>query len=76
MVKKLNLTGLKVCNSAEEAAHESDALIVLTEWEEFSNLEPGALLSKMKNSIIVDTRNILNKATWQAAGASFPKLKE
>lgn len=64
-----------VFHTALDAVTDSDALIVLTEWQEFSDLDSKVLLSVMKEKFVVDTRNILDKKEWEVAGAIFPKLK-
>tara|TARA_Y100000816_G_C26087006_1_gene573775 strand:- start:249 stop:1589 length:1341 start_codon:yes stop_codon:yes gene_type:complete len=43
--------------SSEEALHESDALIILTEWKEFKNPDFTSIARKMKKPIIFDGRN-------------------
>lgn len=75
MVTDFDLAGLEICESAESAAADSDALLVLTEWEEFGQISAESLLSKMKQKFVVDTRNILDQKTWESAGATFPKFK-
>jgi UDPglucose 6-dehydrogenase len=75
IVSTYALAGLNVVDSPKTAASEADALVVLTEWPEFGKLNPSDLLAVMRGTCVVDTRNILNKTTWQAAGAIFPDLK-
>ena len=48
------------CNSIEETAKESDALALLTDWEQFSSIKWEAIGPTMKNRIIIDGRNMLN----------------
>ena len=48
-------------NSLYEAAIESDAIIILTEWEEFKNIDWAKISSVMRRpSWLFDTRNITN----------------
>ena len=48
-------------NSISEASESSDALVILTEWEEFKELNWKDLKSKMRSpSWIFDTRSIIN----------------
>lgn len=75
IVSTYALAGLNVVDSPKTAASEADALVVLTEWPEFGKLNPPDLLAVMRGTCVVDTRNILNKNNWQAAGAIFPDLK-
>lgn len=51
--------GLLYCKTAREALRDSDACLVLTEWEDFKNLEDKDF-SVMKNRIIIEGRKALN----------------
>jgi UDPglucose 6-dehydrogenase len=75
MVKAYSLSGLEICSSVEEAIVNADALIVLTEWPEFRDIDPAATLKAMKQQIVIDTRNIIDRSEWESAGAIFPRLK-
>ncbi|WP_041967282.1 UDP-glucose dehydrogenase family protein [Mesobacillus selenatarsenatis] len=55
-------------DSALEAAKGADALFIVTEWEEFRQLEFEALLDVMKQRIIFDGRNCLDEAALQECG--------
>lgn len=46
------------CNSAYEVASGSDALLILTEWDEFRNLDLKEIKRLLRLPIIVDGRNI------------------
>jgi len=54
--------------STEDAAKGADALIIMTEWNEFRNLDLNYLKSVMKNPIMIDTRNIYDPEKVQAVG--------
>ena len=41
-----------------DAAHGADALLILTEWEEYSQLDLPRLARELKYPIIVDGRNL------------------
>jgi len=64
------LNGLEIVQSVEEAVKDSDALVVMTEWERFVDLDSEELIKLMAGKIIVDTRNILNSKTYVDAGFS------
>ncbi len=51
--------GLLYCKTAREALRGSDACLVLTEWEDFKNLEDKDF-SVMKNRVIIEGRKALN----------------
>jgi UDPglucose 6-dehydrogenase len=64
---------LVICDSAIEAATGSDALLVLTEWSEFSDVDPKSAKQVMAGEIVFDTRNVLNRESW---GSVFPKFHQ
>jgi UDPglucose 6-dehydrogenase len=52
--------GMRYVNSAYEAAEDADALLVLTEWDEFKHLDYTRICKSLRYPIIVDGRNLLN----------------
>lgn len=63
-----SLNSIHICSSVKEAARRSDLLVVLTEWPEFSELDPSELADVMVNRRIFDTRGIINKEIWANSG--------
>jgi UDPglucose 6-dehydrogenase len=63
-----SLSSINVCSSVKEAARTSDLLVVLTEWTEFSELDPSELTDVMVNRLIFDTRGIISKEKWTNSG--------
>ncbi len=49
-----------IANSTTDATKDAEALLIVTEWNEFRNPDFAALKQNMKNSIIFDGRNCLN----------------
>ncbi|OBJ64303.1 UDP-glucose dehydrogenase family protein [Mycobacterium colombiense] len=54
--------------SVEEACERADAVLVLTEWRQFVNMDPDDLADRVRARVIVDGRNCLDVARWQQAG--------
>ncbi len=54
--------------SVAEACERADAVLLLTEWPEFVNLDPNDLAERMRARVIVDGRNCLDIGRWQRAG--------
>ena len=54
--------------------NESDCLLLAVDHDVFSNLNPHEIAGKMRNKIIIDTRNFLNNKRWEQAGFSVFKL--
>ena len=59
----------KYCESVEFAASGSDAIVILTEWREFRNIDWNNLISSMrKPSWIFDTRSCIDLEKARNAG--------
>lgn len=59
---------LGVVDSLAAAADRVDCLLVLTDHREFKSLTPDNVGDLMRRKLLVDTRNALPHADWQAAG--------
>lgn len=57
-----------------EAAKDADAVLVLTEWREYRELDPGALGEIVSGRVILDGRNCLEPAAWRDAGWHYRAL--
>lgn len=55
-------------NDVYAAAEGADALVIMTEWNEFRSLDLDLLRRLMANRVVVDTRNVLDPALARAAG--------
>ena len=58
----------------EEAAEGADAVLVLTEWAQYRELDPVKLGSVVGTRAIVDGRNCLDPVAWRAAGWHYRAL--
>jgi UDPglucose 6-dehydrogenase len=65
---------LAYAGSVQEAVSGSDLLLVLTEWDEFRDLDPATLTPLVMRPSIIDARNTLDPAAWRAAGWSYTGL--
>jgi len=54
-----------------EAANAADALLILTEWSEFSSLDLDRLHSRLKYPIVIDGRNLYDPETMAARSFSY-----
>ena len=59
--------------SVEEAAHDSDLLLLLVDHTEFKSLTPQAIKG-MQGKKVLDTRHCLDHALWQKAGFEISVL--
>ena len=62
---------LSYCSSPEEAAEGADALLVVTEWPEFLEVDLARVRERMAVPLIVDGRNLLKPGTARAAGFEY-----
>ncbi len=53
------------------AAEGADALLLLTEWNEFRALPPERLAAAMRGRVVVDLRNVYDPAAMRAAGFAY-----
>jgi len=65
------LNGVTFCDDVMGASQDVDALIVLTEWPEFKNVDLEALRARVARPLIVDLRNIMNEQQVTAAGFEY-----
>ena len=60
--------------SVEEACERADAVLVLTEWRQFVDLDPAVVGAKVTARRIVDGRNALDVEAWRGAGWTYRAL--
>ncbi len=65
---------LDVVDSAEEAAERADAVLLLTEWKQFRELDPVAFGKVVARKAVLDGRQALDRDVWEAAGWSYRAL--
>jgi UDPglucose 6-dehydrogenase len=67
--RKLIENNITICQTAAEAADQAHAIAVLTEWDEFQNLDYSAIYRSMRQpSFLFDGRNYLNHQRLLAEG--------
>jgi UDPglucose 6-dehydrogenase len=65
------LQGVEYCQNPYEVASGSDALIFVTEWDEFKNLDFIKIKGLLKQPIIIDGRNIFDPAAMKEHGLIY-----
>ena len=65
---------LTYSSSIEEVASGSDAILHLTEWKMYREIDPIILKPKVKQAIVIDGRNALDRERWLSAGWKFRAL--
>ena len=56
------------CPDAYETARESDALVVLTEWNAFKHLDLPAIKALTRRPVLIDGRNIYDISDMKKLG--------
>ena len=52
----------------EECLRDAEIVLHLTEWKIYRELDPAAMKKLVKNPILIDGRNMLDRSEWQKAG--------
>ncbi|AEV83995.1 UDP-glucose 6-dehydrogenase [Actinoplanes sp. SE50] len=65
---------LTYATNALDAARDADVVVLLTEWNEFRDIEPSAMAAVVRGRRIVDGRHALVPAHWTAAGWEYRAL--
>ena len=65
---------LQYADSAAVAAKDVDLVLLLTEWDEYRNLDPVEFGSVVAGKRILDGRNALDPPQWRAAGWAYRAL--
>jgi UDPglucose 6-dehydrogenase len=69
--KKVLGARVKFCGSAYEAAEGADALLLVTEWNEFRQPDFERVKKSLKSPVIFDGRNIYNSAQLKKMGFTY-----
>ncbi|MFB3915423.1 MAG: UDP-glucose/GDP-mannose dehydrogenase family protein [Terriglobales bacterium] len=64
-------TGIRFAGSAYEAIEGADALLVLTEWQDFKDLDFARVRSLLHYPIIIDGRNLFDPQTMREHGFTY-----
>jgi UDPglucose 6-dehydrogenase len=64
-------TQMRYATSVVDAARDADALLILTEWEEFAHLDLDELHSTLRYPIVIDGRNLYDPQEMLAHGFTY-----
>jgi UDPglucose 6-dehydrogenase len=65
------LPTVEFCESVADAVEGADAVVLVTEWPEFAELDWAELRERMATPLIVDGRNFLDPAALREAGFTY-----
>jgi UDPglucose 6-dehydrogenase len=62
---------LTLCETAYEALEGADALVIVTEWQEFRSPDFGRISDALTDGVIVDGRNLFDPETVEPLGLAY-----
>jgi len=62
---------LSYADSADEALAGAEAVVIVTEWKQYRQLDPAATAAKVARPVVFDGRNVLDPVAWRAAGWTY-----
>jgi UDPglucose 6-dehydrogenase len=65
------MPGLDFADDALSCVAGADAVVLVTEWDEFMQMDFGAVAEAMRGTLLVDGRNALDPAAVTAAGLTY-----
>ncbi|PZV27279.1 MAG: UDP-glucose 6-dehydrogenase [Snowella sp.] len=65
------LSGVLIETDPQRLADACDALVIVTEWQEFLKLDYGKMSKLMVNPVMIDGRNFLDQTTLEQAGFRY-----
>jgi UDPglucose 6-dehydrogenase len=68
------ISGVAFADSAQEAVAGADAVVLVTEWPEFRELDLEGVASAMRGSLFVDGRNFIDPDAAAAAGLMYEAI--
>ncbi|WP_197519741.1 UDP-glucose dehydrogenase family protein [Pseudonocardia sp. HH130630-07] len=65
---------LDFVDTPEEAAENADAVLLLTEWRQYKELDPATFGRVVRTRRVLDGRNALDREAWESAGWTYRAL--
>ena len=65
---EVRMEDVSFCKDAYEVADGADALVIVTEWNEFKSLDMALLRANMRRPVLIDGRNIYEAAEMNRIG--------
>ncbi len=62
---------IELCKDSYEVAKDADALVVVTDWNEFKHLDMIRIKEMMRTPVVVDGRNIYDPQQMQKMGFAY-----
>jgi UDPglucose 6-dehydrogenase len=65
------LSGVEFADDAYAAAKDADALVIVTEWDEFRALDLDEIAGSLRGKVLIDLRNVYDRSEAEAAGLTY-----
>jgi UDPglucose 6-dehydrogenase len=65
---------MRYASDVYEAAHNADAVLILTDWKEFAEIDLHRLSEEMRFPIMIDGRNLYNPAIMEEQGITYVSM--
>jgi UDPglucose 6-dehydrogenase len=65
------LEGIEFAPNAYAAANGADALVIVTEWDEFRALDLDKIAKSMRGKLLIDLRNVYDREEAEEAGLAY-----
>ena len=62
---------VEFADDAYAAAADADALVIVTEWDEFRALDLDQVAAAMRGKVLVDLRNVYDREEAEEAGLAY-----
>jgi UDPglucose 6-dehydrogenase len=67
----VHMESVAFCQNPYEVAEGADALVIITEWNEFKSLDMRRIKSAMRNPVLIDGRNIYEAIEMKHLGFTY-----
>lgn len=64
----------RLCENNQDTLENADALIIITEWDEFKQADFNLIKTKLKNPVIFDGRNLFEPKTVASFGIDYHSI--
>ena len=66
--------GIEYCSDSYDAAADADALVIVTEWNQFRSLDLERINKEMKGNVVVDLRNVYDAKKMAENGFDYSSV--
>lgn len=64
-------TNVMISMEPLQACEDADAVVLLTDWEEYETIDPNKVIERLANLNLIDTRNVFNPKEWVDKGFNY-----